>query len=103
MVKYQELLILAWLPMERRRLGRTEHMSSIVTLGCYAFSKISQEEADPLIELALSHGVNHFDVAPSYGEAERRLRPWLEKRRNELFLACKTLKRTKKEAEKSYS
>ena len=89
--------------MERRRLGQTEHTSSIVTLGCYAFSKISQEEADPLIELALSYRVNHFDVAPSYGEAERRLRHWLEKRMNEIFLACKTLKRTKGGAEKSYS
>ncbi len=48
-------------------------MSSIITLGCYAFSRISQEEADPYIELALSHGVNHFDVAPSYGEAELRI------------------------------
>ena len=73
-------------------------MSSIVTFGCYALSRISQEEADQVVQMALEYGVNHFDVAPSYGEAELRLRPWLEKRRNEIFLACKTLKRKKKEA-----
>jgi len=66
-------------------------MSSIVTFGCYALSRISQEEADQVVQMALEYGVNHFDVAPSYGEAELRLRPWLEKRRNEIFLACKTL------------
>jgi aryl-alcohol dehydrogenase-like predicted oxidoreductase len=84
--------------MEKRRLGRTDHMSSIVTFGCYALSKIPQEEADQVIQMALEYGINHFDVAPSYGEAELRLRPWLQKRRNEIFLACKTLRRKKEEA-----
>jgi len=60
--------------------------------------RISQEEADRIIELALSHGVNHFDVAPTYGDAELRLRPWMKEHRDEIFLACKTQKRTKKEA-----
>ena len=84
--------------MEKRRLGRTGHMSSIITLGCCALGRISQEEADKIIELALSHGVNHFDVAPTYGDAELRLRPWMKDHRDEIFLACKTQKRTKKEA-----
>jgi len=84
--------------MEKRRLGRTGHMSSIITLGCAAFGHVSQKEADRIIELALNHGVNHFDVAPTYGEAELRLRPWMKEHRDEIFLACKTGKRTKKEA-----
>ena len=88
----------AVLIMERRRLGRTGHMSSIITLGCAAFSHVSQKEADRIIELAISHGVNHFDVAPTYGDAELRLRPWMKEYRDEIFLACKTVKRTKKEA-----
>lgn len=79
-------------------LGRTGHMSSIITLGCCAIGRVSQEEADDVIGLALSHGVNHFDVAPSYGEAELRLQPWLKEYRDKIFLACKTGKRTKKEA-----
>jgi len=86
------------LVMEKRRLGRTGHMSSIITLGCCALGHVSQKEADKIVELALSHGVNHFDVAPTYGEAELRLRPWMKEHRDEIFLACKTGKRTKKEA-----
>ena len=78
-------------------------MSSIVTLGCYAFSKVSQVEADQLIELALSYGVNHFDVAPSYGEAERRLRHWLRKEEMRFFLPAKPSKERKKVQKKSYS
>jgi len=84
--------------MEKRRLGRTGHMSSIITLGCCVLGNISQKEADRIIGLALSHGVNHFDVAPTYGDAELRLRPWMKEHRDEIFLACKTGKRTKKEA-----
>jgi len=84
--------------MEKRRLGRTGHMSTIITFGCAALGHVSQDEADAAIELALSHGVNHFDVAPTYGEAELRLRPWMKEHRDDIFLACKTGKRTKKEA-----
>jgi len=84
--------------VEKRRLGRTGHMSSIITLGCCALGYVSQREADKIIELALSHGVNHFDVAPLYGEAELRLRPWMKEHRDDIFLGCKTLKRMKKEA-----
>jgi len=84
--------------VENRRLGRTGHYSSIVTLGCFSLASVTQAEADKTIELALSHGVNHFDVAPAYGEAELRLRPWMKDHRDEIFLACKTTKRTKKSA-----
>ena len=81
--------------METRRLGRTGHLSSIVTFGGAALSSVSQEEADKAIELALKSGVNHIDVAPSYGDAELRLGPWIEKHRGDFFLGCKTYERTK--------
>lgn len=84
--------------MEKRRLGRTGQMSTIAAFGGAAVSRVSQEEADAVIQLALSHGVNHIDVAPTYGDAELRLRPWMKKHRDDLFLACKTGKRTKEEA-----
>lgn len=61
-------------------------------------ARVSQEQADAAVSLALKCGVNHFDVAPSYGEAELRLAPWMRKHRSEVFLACKTQKRNKKEA-----
>ena len=55
--------------MQQRRLGRTGYSSSIVVFGSAALWNVSQ--ADDAIELALEHGVNHFDVAPTYGKAEQ--------------------------------
>jgi aryl-alcohol dehydrogenase-like predicted oxidoreductase len=84
--------------MEKRRLGRTGHMSSVLTLGCAAFWRVPQSEADRVMKLALEHGVNHIDVAPTYGEAELRLKKWMREHRDEFFLACKTRHRTRDEA-----
>lgn len=80
--------------MEQRRLGRTGHMSSVVIMGTAAFySGISQEDVNQSLDLAEAHGVNHIDIAPSYGSAELRTGPWLESRRDQYFVGCKTLER----------
>lgn len=84
--------------MEKRRLGRTGHLSTVVTFGAAALGRVSPAETDKAMELALAHGVNHLDVAPSYGEAELRLGPWLAKHRHDFFLGCKTLERGKEGA-----
>jgi len=84
--------------MEKRRLGKTEHMSSVLTFGSAALWQVTQAEADSAIELAIEHGVNHFDVSPRYGQAEMRLGPWMEKHHKEVFLACKTTERSKARA-----
>lgn len=81
--------------MEKRRLGRTGQMSSVLTFGAAALFQVTQEEADAAIEMAVARGINHIDVAPTYGQAEIRLGPWLEKNRNKVFLACKTGQRSK--------
>jgi len=84
--------------LEKRPLGKTGHDSSIVTFGSISLAYVSQKRADELIDLALSHGVNHFDTAPSYGDAELKLKPMLKEHRDDIFLACKTGKRSKEEA-----
>jgi aryl-alcohol dehydrogenase-like predicted oxidoreductase len=84
--------------MEKRRLGRTGHMSTVLTLGCAAIGRVSQEEADVVLEMAIDHGMNHIDVAPTYGDAELRLNKWMREHRDEFFLACKTRKRTREGA-----
>jgi predicted aldo/keto reductase-like oxidoreductase len=84
--------------MQKRRFGRTGHMSTIVIFGAFALGQISQKEADAVMELLLEHGVNHIDVAPSYYDAELRLGPWLEKYRDRFFLGCKTQLRGKEDA-----
>jgi aryl-alcohol dehydrogenase-like predicted oxidoreductase len=84
--------------MERRRLGRTGHLSSVVTFGSAGIGRVEQAVADQAIEAALAAGVNHVDVAPSYGDAELRLRPWMARIRDRVFLGCKTKERTRDEA-----
>jgi aryl-alcohol dehydrogenase-like predicted oxidoreductase len=84
--------------MERRRLGRTGHASTIAAFGAAGIGRVPQDVADAAIRLALDHGVNHVDVAPSYGDAELRLRPWLPAIRDRIFLACKTKERTRQGA-----
>jgi len=84
--------------MQTRRFGRTNHASTIIIFGTAALGKVSQAEADRAMELMMAHGVNHIDIAPSYGEAELRLGPWMKKHRDQFFLGCKTTERTKRGA-----
>jgi aryl-alcohol dehydrogenase-like predicted oxidoreductase len=79
--------------MLTRRLGRTGHLSTIVIFGTYAVGQLAQEDADATMEIVLSYGVNHIDVAPTYHEAELRLGPWLEQHRHRFFVGCKTMAR----------
>ncbi len=81
--------------MEKRRLGKTGHLSTILALGGAALGTVTQAEADAAIAVAIEHGINHVDVAPSYGEAELRIGPWMSKHRNDFFLGCKTQARDK--------
>lgn len=78
--------------LERRRLGRTEHRSSVAILGCAAFAASNPDEVAAAVSTALDAGVDHLDVAPQYGEAEVLLGPVLESVRDRFFVACKTLR-----------
>ena len=84
--------------MQTRQFGRTGHLSTLAIFGGAAFWEISQADADKVIEQVLAAGVNHFDVAPSYGQAEIRVGPWMPRIRSEIFLGCKTMERTKEGA-----
>jgi len=81
--------------MEKRRLGRTEHMSTVAIFGSVAFWDIDQAGADRTMEQVMAAGVNHIDVAPGYQMAETRLGPWMPKIRDKIFLGCKTGERRK--------
>ncbi len=74
--------------------GRTGHQSTRTLFGAAALSDVSQEDADHTIDVLLKYGVNHFDVAASYGDAELRLGPWIQTHRKDIFLASKTGERT---------
>ena len=84
--------------MEKRRFGRTGHESTVAIFGAAAFWQIEQKEADRVMEMVIDAGINHIDVAPSYGQAELRVSPWMKTERKRFFLGCKTTERTKEGA-----
>lgn len=84
--------------MEQRRLGRLGHRSSVLIYGAAALAAVTQEVADESVARALEAGINHFDVAASYGDAELRLGPLMASMRDDIFLASKTGDRGAEEA-----
>jgi len=84
--------------MEKRKLGRTNERLSIVGFGGIIVMNEEPASASRIVAQAIERGINYFDVAPTYGNAEERLGPALEPYRESVFLACKTTKRTKEEA-----
>ncbi len=82
--------------------GRTGHLSTRAIFGAAAFySTTQQSEADPVLDILLEYGINHIDTAASYGEAEKRLGPWMPRHRDRFFLATKTEARTRPGARES--
>ena len=84
--------------IEKLMFGRTGHESSRTLFGAAALSDVDQPAADRTLEILLKHGVNHIDVAASYGDAELRVAPWLKREPGRFFVATKTGRRKAKEA-----
>ncbi len=84
--------------MQLRRLGRIGRDDSVLIYGAAALGGVTQDEADKSISFALDSGINHFDTAPSYGDAELRLGPWMPRIRDQIFLSTKTGKRDRESA-----
>jgi len=84
--------------MQTRRLGRLGHDSSVLIYGAASLGAVDQDRADASIQEALDAGINHFDVAADYGDAELRLGPWMPRIRDQVFLATKTGLRGEDEA-----
>jgi aryl-alcohol dehydrogenase-like predicted oxidoreductase len=84
--------------MERRRLGRIGHESSVLIYGAAALAEVTQEVADASIDEALAAGINHFDTAAGYGDSELRLGAVMPRIRDQIFLATKTGERDREAA-----
>lgn len=82
----------------RAKFGRTGHDSTRLLFGAAALARATQAEADSTLGLVSDAGINHLDTAASYGLAEERMGPWLQRHRDSVFLATKTEKRTAVEA-----
>lgn len=84
--------------LEKRPLGRTGVKLSLLGFGGIVVMNATTEQAAQRVGEAIDAGINYFDVAPSYGNAQDMLGPALEPYRKNVFLACKTLERTKDKA-----
>lgn len=79
--------------LPQRLLGKTGEKLSIIGFGGIMLNDNPQQFANELVAKAYELGVNYFDVAPKYGNAEDKLGPALKPYRNNCFLACKTKER----------
>jgi predicted aldo/keto reductase-like oxidoreductase len=84
--------------LERRALGKTGEKLSFIGFGGMVVTNATTEQSAQRVGLAIDAGIDYFDVAPTYGNAEEMLGPALEPYRKSVFLACKTQERTKKGA-----
>lgn len=85
--------------MVKRPLGRTGYDISAVFYGGIVSMSDGQDLSDQYVSWAIDRGVNYFDVAPSYGDAEEKLGNSLMPYRKDVYLACKTEKRLLSDAE----
>lgn len=79
--------------LPKQRYGHTKEKLSIVGFGGMVVKDVTPKQAANYVAEAVDRGVNYFDVAPFYGNAQRRLGPALKPYRRRCFLACKTLER----------
>jgi predicted aldo/keto reductase-like oxidoreductase len=84
--------------IRKQPFGKTGYKSTATIFGGAALGRVTQKEADQVRDLLLKYGVNHIDTAASYGDSELRIGPWMERHRNDFFLATKTGTRTYQEA-----
>lgn len=83
-------------PLPKRILGRTGEKISVIGMGGLVLANETQEAANAIVQNAVEQGVNYFDVAPSYDNAEEILGVALKPFREQVFLACKTLERSRR-------
>jgi aryl-alcohol dehydrogenase-like predicted oxidoreductase len=76
--------------MQQREYGKTGEMLSVIGFGGLVVSSVGTTQASDDVVWAIDQGINYFDVAPSYGNAQEMLGPALAPYRDDVFLACKT-------------
>jgi aryl-alcohol dehydrogenase-like predicted oxidoreductase len=87
-------------PIAKRTLGKTGEQLSIIGFGGIVVMDEETGAASNIVAEAVDRGINYFDIAPSYGNAQQRLGPALAPYRKNCFLACKTEGRMKDDSRK---
>jgi len=84
--------------MKYRRLGKTNLLVSAIGFGAIKLPEVSAEQAKAAINRALDLGVNFIDTARDYADSERKVGAAIKGRRDQCFIATKTLAREAPEA-----
>ncbi len=88
--------------MKKNKLGSTGYEVSRIIYGGIVSTDVGQENSDRYVESAIKAGVNYFDIAPSYGDAQEKLGVSLKSYRKDVYLACKTTCRLAEAAKKEF-
>lgn len=84
--------------IEKIKLGKTNLNISRVVYGGIVSTNETQQDSDKYVSYAVDRGVNYFDVAPAYGDAQIKVGNSLKPYRRNINLACKTAERKEVEA-----
>ncbi len=86
--------------LERRPLGRTGFSATVIGLGTAQIGsrRVGRRQAREVIETAIDLGINYVDTASTYGDAELKVGEVMRRRRTQVWLSTKALRRTKAEA-----
>lgn len=88
--------------MKKVTLGRTGLEISPVVYGGIVSMDETQADSDRYVAWAVEHGINYFDVAPSYGDAQLKMGNSFAPYRKDMYLACKTQKRLREDARREF-
>ena len=87
-------------PIARRPLGKTGESLSIIGMGGIVVMNVDPSQASNFVAEAVDRGINYFDVAPSYGNAQERLGPALAPYRKNAFWPAKRKAATQDDSRK---
>jgi predicted aldo/keto reductase-like oxidoreductase len=79
--------------MEKRRLGKTDIVASVVGFGGIPIQGLSYGDAERVVLHALDRGIDFFDTARGYTDSESKIGRTLGRRRDRVFIASKAMSR----------
>ena len=86
----------------KRELGKTGFKVFPVVYGGIISMRDGQDASNNYVAWSRDRGINYFDVAPTYGDAQEKLGLSIKPFRKDIYLASKTTQRSREGAEKEF-